>query len=371
MTFPNDYNALLTSTLGKIDTILKNLVATNPDVITLDLRFNNPLEYGHSAWQSVQELMSAFLPAGVSLGYVRERFTDGREEAYLLETQQPNYLSDEDYHQLLNTPLVVLTSYQSREYHEWVAQILKYYRRALIVGDTFTSTKDTVNSEATSPKLNFHANLPGIRLYTPGGQNFSADPLLTDVIIPSFMSSEKTIDIRYPENTYDDSLNEFNPTPLDDSFTDWLPDHVVDTLVARSARRVNLNENLMRYQQIEEQVGHPEVMRFRPQRMLLDYSKVHQVHSNHITSAAPDRGTSAKGSLMWAQKILELDHTAAEAFHIAADYFISLTETPLPDQIAWQLSPHPRLTPKPKPKPQPPKPSKHKGKGARSGGFGS
>lgn len=371
LTFPDDKNPFTLSELS-VKGILQNLARRRPDVIVLDLRFNNILENGHNSWNVVQELMSAFLPEGTSLGYVRERFTDGTEDAYLLNAARPEYLSDEAYAKLLDTPLVVFTSFHSREYHEWVAHILKHYRRALIVGDAFTASKDTVNSEVAIPGSGFITTLPGIRLYTPGGLNFADNPLLTDVVVPSLIPSETTIDVRYPENSYDDSLVEFEPTPLGDEYTNWLPDQVVDTLAQRTAERIKANLPLLNYQKLSDATSRPELMRAQPKLISLDPDQVVRVHSSHITPPPVDQLTSSKGKFIWAENILELDHTAVEALKVAAEYFITLTDTPLPAGPAIEILPHDSLIP---PDPEPTRPSpqsgkKRKNKSSRGGGVG-
>lgn len=373
LTFPDDKNVFNLSELS-VKSTLQNLATQRPDVIVLDLRFNNIFENGHNSWNVVQELMSAFLPEGASLGYVRERFIDGTEDAYLLHAERPEYLSDEAYTTLLDTPLVVLTSFQSREYHEWVAHILKYYRRALLVGDAFTASKDTINSEAYTPGLGFTASLPAIRLYTPGGLNFADNPLLTDVVVPSFMPSETTIDVRYPENSYDDSLVEFEPTPLGDGYTNWLPDQVVDILTQRSAERCKANPTLLNYQTLSETTSRPELMRAQPKLISLDLDQAVRIHSSHFTPPPVDQFIASKGQFIWAENILELDHTAVEGLKVAAEYFISLTDTPLPEGPSIEILSHDRLLPpEPDPKPThaaPPQGKKRKNKSSRGGGFG-
>lgn len=345
VTFPDHNNPHTLKLFGGIQKVIQELAEHSPDVILLDLRFHNPHDNGHKSWDAVQEFMSVFLPPGVSCGYVRQRFLDKEEEAYLLHTEKPDTLSDEQYEKFLNTPLVVLTSYQSREYHEWMAHIFKHYRRALIVGDAFTATKDTVNSSEFLSKTDFISTLPSIRLYTPTGENFSKNPLLADVVIPSFMPSETTLDIRYPENSYDDSLSEFEATPHGDDEVDWVTDQIIDTLTTRSLQRTKYDTHMKRYIQLEQSVSRSKVMRHRPRRITLDLNTVEHIHNVTATPSPPDRDLSAKGIYLWGQSILDHDHTVVEAMKLSADYFISLTDTSLPDTNLWSLSPDPKLLP--------------------------
>lgn len=371
LVFPDNDN-LYSTDFGSIKNVLKGFAEEKPQVIVMDLRFNNPIDNGHPSWESVREFLSAFVPPEVSLGFVRERSKDGDEESYLMYSDVPDYLSEEDHERLQNTPLVVLTSHRSREYHEWVSHILSYHKRALLVGDVSTASKDTVNSVVLGGS--YVMSVPSIRLYTPGGKNFAASPVVAHVPIPSFMPSKPTLELRYPENAYDDSLFEFDAedsVAAEDDSRNFTPTEWVNELVDRSQSRIKQNPAFEIYQRIEKLVQLENIIHYRPKYMPMDLSALtHQV-SQHQTPHHPEFASTPKAHYLWGQSILRLDHTLVEALQVAADYGALFAGIPLPDQGEWAIVPHSKFQPQTSEgsKPGPVK-RKKKGKAQRnSGGF--
>ena len=368
LVFP-DNDHLYSTDFGSIKNVLRGFAEEKPQVIVVDLRFNNPLDNGHPSWESVREFLSAFVPPEVSLGFVRQRDQDGEEESYLMYSDAPDYLSEEDHERLQNTPLVVLTSHRSREYHEWVSHILSYHKRALLVGDASTASKDTVNSVVLGGS--YVMSVPSIRLYTPGGKNFAVSPVMAHVPIPSFIPSKPTLELRYPENAYDDSLVEFDAeesVAAGDDSRDFVPTEWVNELVERSQSRIKRNPAFEIYQHIEQLVQLENIIHYRPKYMPMDISALtHQV-SQHQTPHHPELGSTPKAYYLWGQSILRLDHTLVEALQVAADYGTLFAGSLLPEQDEWSMVPHPKF--QPQSEGSNPKPAKHKGKAQRnSGGF--
>ncbi|MCY4380908.1 MAG: S41 family peptidase, partial [Proteobacteria bacterium] len=363
LAFPDD-DAALNQVYYSLNEDIKSIIEFKPDVLLIDLRTHNFMDKGHGSSETIRKFLSYFLPFDLGLGYVRSRDRSGMEDSRQLISQMPESLSEEDYEKLQSIPIVVLTSYLSREYHEWVAQIFKFYQRAILVGDPHTRSKDTVNTLAS--KREYFLSVPNSRLYTPKGLNFTSDPLTIDITIPSITPSLEEYYVRYEEDIYDDNLL-YEVDDLSSNYSDlWLSDELKKQLSTRSKQRVAQNSKFDFYQELR--AATKSAIGFKPKEISLDISDLERVDSDHLTPNAVTlaKGLNSEKRLMNAviQLILQHDHTLIEAMNIANDYYYHHAEGKMPNHLSWRLATHNIIkveeTPNQAPTPKGKKPKKPK-----------
>jgi carboxyl-terminal processing protease len=141
------------------------------DGIVLDLSRN-----GGGALQSAVEISGFFIERGAIVGVG-------------VPGQKPEVLSDRDPRVQWDGPLVVLTSKISASASEILAGALQDYDRAIIVGDTHTFGKGTVQQLSPLP--------PGLGLlkvttslfFLPEGESTQQVGVQTDIVVPSVFSA--------------------------------------------------------------------------------------------------------------------------------------------------------------------------------------
>lgn len=91
-----------------------------------------------------------------------------------------------------NGPLVVLTSKMSASASEIVAQALQDYGVALVVGDTRTFGKGSIQYQTvTDEKADIFFKVTVGRYYTPSGKSTQIDGVIADIVVPSLYASYK------------------------------------------------------------------------------------------------------------------------------------------------------------------------------------
>ncbi len=167
-----------TSATADVSRLITKLKKENITGLILDLRLN-----GGGSLQEAISLTGLFIPSGP---VVQTRSLDGEVEVG----------RDKDGKVAYDGPLVVLTSRFSASASEIVAGALQDYGRALIVGDTSTFGKGTVQTIVPldrvmqSQGLIPHAD-PGAlkvtisKFYRPSGKSTQLEGVKADIVIPS------------------------------------------------------------------------------------------------------------------------------------------------------------------------------------------
>ena len=172
----------LTTTAGDVTELLKKLKAAGAQGIILDLRMN-----GGGLLSEAVRVAGLFIPVGP---VVQVRTPDGRTDV----------LSDRDLNLEWDGPLIVLTSRFSASASEIVAGALQDHDRALIVGNSSTHGKGTVQEvyhmntrpafswfqAAAAPTTRPVASKITIKqFYLPGGSSTQLKGVPSDIALPS------------------------------------------------------------------------------------------------------------------------------------------------------------------------------------------
>jgi carboxyl-terminal processing protease len=173
----------LTTTAGDVTELLQKLKAAGAQGIILDLRMN-----GGGLLSEAVRVAGLFIPVGP---VVQVRNPDGRTDV----------LSDRDLNIQWEGPLIVLTSRFSASASEIVAGALQDHNRALIVGNSSTHGKGTVQEVYhmnTRPAFSWFQSAPATpqtrpvaskitikQFYLPGGSSTQLKGVPSDIVLPS------------------------------------------------------------------------------------------------------------------------------------------------------------------------------------------
>jgi carboxyl-terminal processing protease len=172
----NDPNAR--STTADVKEILKEFVEKNVDLVVLDLKSN-----GGGSLQEAIALTGLFIESG--------NVVQTKDEASSRAQQR----DDNDPNCDWTGPLVVVTSKLSASASEIFAGAIKDYKRGLIVGDSRTHGKGTVQQMRDLSEILFsssnNVDLGAIKItiqgfYRPSGVSPQREGVSADVIIPSY-----------------------------------------------------------------------------------------------------------------------------------------------------------------------------------------
>ena len=163
-------------------------------------------------------------------------------------------LRDPDSRIAWDGPLVVLISRVSASASEIVAGALKDYRRAVIVGDDHSFGKGTVQSMVPLPEGLGALKVTTQLFFRPGGQSTQHSGVASDVIIPSIFGTDEFGEAHQTYSLPTQSIAAFidaSSLPSDTSSEDtpsWKPitPALVQELVLRSQKRVEINEDLIK-----------------------------------------------------------------------------------------------------------------------------
>ena len=183
------------STSADVARLLTKLKQENVKGVILDLRRN-----GGGSLEEAIRLTGLFIKEGP---VVQVRNSNGAVEQD----------DDTDSSILYDGPLIILTSRLSASASEILAGALQDYGRALIVGDSSTHGKGTVQSvNPLKPYMQMSADIltndPGAlkvtikKFYRPSGSSTQLRGVVPDIVLPSIWSESKDLG----ENSLDDAL---------------------------------------------------------------------------------------------------------------------------------------------------------------------
>ncbi len=231
------------STTTDVKRILQRFNGENVDGVVLDLRKN-----GGGSLQEAIDCTGLFIDAGPVV-----QIKDASNQVIKLDDRNRGATWDK--------PVVVLTSKFSASASEILAGALQDYNRGIIVGDTTTHGKGTVQtllnlSDVFYPRM---ANAPNqfgalkitrSQFYRPNGDSTQKRGVLSDLVIPSVTDKMPVgeSDLEYPVEFDRISAARF------ESYG-WASDDVKQALQIRSAKRVKESEKFAkRIRRIEEYV---------------------------------------------------------------------------------------------------------------------
>jgi carboxyl-terminal processing protease len=183
MAFDGNHVAEPKSTTVDVAKLLKKLMAEKVDGVILDLRRN-----GGGSLEEAITLTGLFIKKGPVV-QVKNSFGD-------MMTMEKPLDKEHDYGVFYDGPLVVLTSRFSASASEILAGALQDYGRALIVGDSATHGKGTVQTIVNlAPRMEqykmAHTYDPGAlkltvkKFYRPSGASTQKEGVRPDIVLPS------------------------------------------------------------------------------------------------------------------------------------------------------------------------------------------
>ncbi len=211
------------STTRDVAKLLKEFNEQKVDVVVLDLRENG----GGSLTESIN-LTGLFIDTGP---VVQVKDADKRVQHY----------DDQDRGMAWSGPLVVLTSKFSASASEIFAGAIQDYHRGLVVGDTSTHGKGTVQSLLDLGRQLFRVpNAPQLgalkitmqQFYRPNGDSTQNRGVLADVDLPSITSQ---LDVGESSLDYAVKFDHVDPAPY--RRNDMVNPEMIQELKADSAKR--------------------------------------------------------------------------------------------------------------------------------------
>lgn len=234
------------STTRDVQKILTEFTAKNVDVVMLDLRRNG----GGSLTEAIN-LTGLFIDRGP---VVQVKDSADRIQRY----------DDNEAGSAWNGPLVVLTSKFSASASEILAGAVQDYHRGLIIGDTSTHGKGTVQSLLDLGSHFFRGlrkppNLGALKItmqqfYRPNGDSTQKRGVLSDIVLPSL-----TDHMDVAESDLDFAID-FDQVPAAEyTATNMVNPNIIEVLKQRSTARSlkddkfkELNTNIERYVEFKE-----------------------------------------------------------------------------------------------------------------------
>lgn len=329
-------------------TIFRKALDHRPDVLLIDFRNYATNNAAYNNYEAAQNFMHYLLPPDEFMGFVRHKQDlASEEESFTVISQKPEDLSEEEHQYLLDVPLVILTSPLTKEYEQWVVDVLRSYRRAVVIGGHETLGKDTAHSMLPGKILpggmmQGAFEISNIRLYGPTGQSrLSEEPLKSDVVLPFALPSPfpyaQVLDQEEVSIFAFDSL-----LPQISGDRDRTPDDVVARLSQRSVQRIAEHPFLKKIQELTSSLS--ELFLMRPESIPLNETAVEHIKFTRSWDRYDQNMKASKKSASLAQHLITRDHLMIEAMNVAADYWYILHKKDFPDDnLKWKLEVDPEL----------------------------
>jgi carboxyl-terminal processing protease len=289
------------STTADVKKILSDFNKKGVDALILDLRRNG----GGSLTEAIN-LTGLFIDEGP---VVQVKDPDGQVQDY----------RDLDRGEVWDKPLVVLTSKFSASASEILAGAIQDYHRGLIVGDTSTHGKGTVQSLLDLGPLMFRVgnppNLGALKLtmqqfYRPNGDSTQKRGVLADIVLPSL--TDHITDISEADLDY---AVEFDKVPAAQfsKYDEVRPNLLVELKnlsqqrTGKSADFARLDKNIQRYieQKTKKEIPLSEE-KFLARRAEIDSEKEEEKTFEH----------QEKGN----DEVFKRDFYSSEALAVTVDY---------------------------------------------------
>lgn len=230
--------------------LLKQARDKKADGVMLDLSRN-----GGGLLQGAVDIAGLFLREGPMVGI------DG-------PATPSQVLEDTDEDVQWAGPLVVLTSKGSASASEIVAGALKDYRRAVIVGDSQTFGKGSVQNIVNLPQGFGALKVTTAMFFRPGGDSTQSRGVPADIVLPSVFDHKEIGEESQPYALPTRSIKPFRGEAVqgEDAASRWQPvtDALVQALAARSKARVAAAEA---FREIREKIAKREANEGKPMKI--------------------------------------------------------------------------------------------------------
>lgn len=299
------------STTRDVRKILEGFSQQSVDVVVLDLRRN-----GGGSLPEAISLTGLFIDQGP---VVQVKSSDGRVEA--LDDTEPGVA--------WKGPLVVLTSKFSASASEILAGAIQDYGRGLIIGDTATHGKGTVQSLLDLGERLFRIpNPPSLgalkitmqQFYRPNGDSTQKRGVLADIPLPSI-----TDHMDVSESDLDYAL-EFDrvPTARYSAYT-MADQKIIDALTARSLARIAQSEEFIKLSR--------RIERYKEQKAkkLVTLNESDFFAERAELDAEKEEEKQLEDQAIASDEVVQRDFYMNEVLAIAADYSQLLER----NRIAW------------------------------------
>lgn len=281
---------------------LAELKAQGVQGVILDLRENG----GGSLVEAI-DVAGLFLPGGP---VVQVRYRDGRIEA----------LHDEDPSVAWDGPLVVLTDATSASASEIVAGALQDYGRAVVVGDTSTHGKGTVQQVAAltqqlrgryDEEVGGSLKLTVQKFYRVSGGSTQNKGVEADLVLPSFWDG---LEVHEGDQDYALPYDEIPQAP---HVRTGDPRKLLPELKSRSEARRSKSEDFSKLLQV---VDEREALEQKPVSLVLSERKKQYEEQKAKLGLEDDEELEKLTAEQRKQKIREKDFRLNEALAVLADY---------------------------------------------------
>ncbi|MCY4443280.1 MAG: S41 family peptidase [Proteobacteria bacterium] len=306
---------------GSMDYYLESLLVNleshqKPDSLVLDFRSYDLVEPSHTDYTAAIKLLSYFLPNDTDLGFIRQKSgPDSEPEDLAIFAMTPAILKDKPqlYEKLQNIPITVLVSSATHTYAEWMANVLRHRRRALVVGDKHTFGKDSILTAFEGKSTVFSLN--SLRLFPSHGKSiYETGPLHSDLYVPSPLPEVFPIKALYSEDDENRELVHFEPEPNEESYRDFLPERIFSPLMQTSQKRVESHNDLKRHQYFKDLAA--TTLNLDPSGVPLHGQKV-----EYISSPGLEKRTKPHTLLSLSNQFINHDPVLMETLRINYDYY--------------------------------------------------
>lgn len=175
---------------------------------------------------------------------------------------QTRVLKDEDERMQWDGPLVVLISRRSASASEIVAGAIRDYRRGIVVGDTHTFGKGTVQMFTPISEEFGGVTITTGMFFRPSGLSTQKDGVEADIVLPSIWDredfGEKALDYVLPGQRIP-QFRDFSANPPNHRVAHWVSSQAMRYLRERSQERVKNHEE---FQKIAADVKEGEENRY-------------------------------------------------------------------------------------------------------------
>ena len=280
---------------------LVKLKKQNIDVLVLDLRNN-----GGGSLDEAINVAGLFIPSGP---IVQVKAT-GRS---------PKIHRDEDDTTWYDGPLVVLANRHSASASEIVAGAVQDYQRGIIVGDTHTFGKGTVQSLSEVSRAIGAIKVTISKFYRPSGSSTQLQGVESDVVLPSISN-----ELEMGEKFYDyalewERIKRTKYTPQQRTLL------YVPKLAAASKRRIKNNKD---FQKIINNIDKFKKETEERTRISLKEKPIKQEQAKTDKNKKDDSSTPTPAS-KYPDSELHEDIYLQEALKVAGDYLRLLAKKPL------------------------------------------
>ena len=254
-----------------IEQLINKLKAMGMQGLIMDLRKN-----GGGLLTEAVDISGLFIPKGSVL---QVRDSQGRSEDY----------RDEDEKVAWNGPLVVLTTKLSASASEIFAGAMRDHRRAIVVGDTTTHGKGSVQNIIELSRfdrtLKSAVKVTIQKWYAPSGSSIQLKGVPADIVVPSVFSvlpvGEGDLERALPWDSVTPTL-----TKADEG--DWLKAKINDALIAQLAAGSSRRQS--------------ELPEFLTLSRTIDWTKSRQVRKE-VSLSLDQRRTERKDDLEFREQI--------------------------------------------------------------------